>query len=63
MLINLQPSALKSQGLAAALQSLADKIKSTYSQNAIITMEENIHHLLTEDHAGRLHHTSGICIP
>ena len=42
MLFTLRPLVLESQGLVAALQSMADKIKETYSQNVIIAVEENI---------------------
>jgi signal transduction histidine kinase len=42
MLFTLRPLVLESQGLVAALQSMADKIKETYSQNVIISVEENI---------------------
>ena len=42
MLFTLRPLVLESQGLVAALQSMADKIKETYSQNVIIAVEQNI---------------------
>jgi signal transduction histidine kinase len=42
MLFTLRPLVLESQGLVAALQSMADKIKETYSQNVTITVEENV---------------------
>jgi signal transduction histidine kinase len=42
MLFTLRPLVLESQGLVAALQSMADKIKETYSQNVIISVEENV---------------------
>jgi signal transduction histidine kinase len=42
MLFTLRPLVLESQGLVAALQSMADKIKETYAQNVIISVEENI---------------------
>jgi signal transduction histidine kinase len=40
MLFTLRPLVLESQGLVAALQSMADKMKETYSQNVIIAVEE-----------------------
>jgi signal transduction histidine kinase len=40
MLFTLRPLVLESQGLIAALQSMADKMKETYSQNVIIAVEE-----------------------
>jgi len=42
MLFTLRPLVLESQGLVAALQSMSDKIKETYSQNVIIAVDENI---------------------
>jgi signal transduction histidine kinase len=42
MLFTLRPLVLESQGLVAALQSMAAKMKETYSQNVIIAVEENI---------------------
>ena len=42
MLFTLRPLVLESQGLVAALQSMADKIQETYSQNVIISVEENV---------------------
>ena len=42
MLFTLRPLVLESQGLVAALQSMAGKMKETYSQNVIIDVEENI---------------------
>jgi signal transduction histidine kinase len=42
MLFTLRPLVLESQGLVAALQSMADKIRETYSQNVIISVEQNI---------------------
>jgi signal transduction histidine kinase len=42
MLFTLRPLVLESQGLVAALQSMADKMKETYSQNVIIAVDENI---------------------
>jgi signal transduction histidine kinase len=41
MLFTLRPLVLESQGLVAALQSMADKMKETYSQNVIIAVDEN----------------------
>ncbi len=42
MLFTLRPLVLESQGLVAAMQSMAVKIKETYSQNVIISVEENV---------------------
>ena len=42
MLFTLRPLVLESQGLVAALRSMAVKIRETYSQNVIISVEENI---------------------
>jgi signal transduction histidine kinase len=42
MLFTLRPLVLESQGLKAALQSMADKMNETYSQNVIIAVEENV---------------------
>jgi len=42
MLFTLRPLVLESQGLVAALQSMAVKIKETYSQKVIISVDENI---------------------
>ncbi|MGD0876984.1 MAG: histidine kinase [Anaerolineales bacterium] len=42
MLFTLRPLVLESQGLVAALQSMAVKIRETYSQNVFISVEENI---------------------
>lgn len=42
MLFTLRPLVLESQGLVAALQSMAVKMKETYSQNVIIAVDENI---------------------
>ena len=42
MLFTLRPLVLESQGLVAALQSMADKVKETYSQNVIITVDETV---------------------
>jgi signal transduction histidine kinase len=42
MLFTLRPLVLESQGLVAALQSMAGKMKETYSQNVIINVDENI---------------------
>jgi signal transduction histidine kinase len=41
MLFTLRPLVLESQGLTAALRSMADKMKETFSQNVIIAVEEN----------------------
>ena len=42
MLFTLRPLVLESQGLVAALKSMADKMKETYTQNVSIAVEENI---------------------
>ncbi|HTX92058.1 MAG TPA: GAF domain-containing sensor histidine kinase [Anaerolineales bacterium] len=42
MLFTLRPLVLESQGLTAALQSMADKMKETYSQAVIVAVEENV---------------------
>jgi signal transduction histidine kinase len=42
MLFTLRPLALESQGLVVALSSMAEKMKETYSQNVIISMDEKI---------------------
>jgi signal transduction histidine kinase len=42
MLFTLRPLVLESQGLVAALQSMADKVKETYAQDVSISVDENI---------------------
>ncbi len=42
MLFTLRPLVLESQGLAAALESMAEKMKETYSQNVVIKVDENL---------------------
>ncbi|HEX7620909.1 MAG TPA: histidine kinase [Anaerolineales bacterium] len=42
MLFTLRPLVLESQGLAAALKSMAEKSKETYSQNVLIKVDEKI---------------------
>ncbi len=42
MLFTLRPLVLESQGLTAALQAMADKMKETFSQNVIIQVDENL---------------------
>jgi signal transduction histidine kinase len=42
MLFTLRPLVLESQGLAAALQSIAEKTKETFSQNVIVKVDESI---------------------
>jgi signal transduction histidine kinase len=42
MLFTLRPLVLESQGLVAALQSMAEKMKETYSQNVLIAVQENV---------------------
>jgi signal transduction histidine kinase len=42
MLFTLRPLILESQGLTAALKSMAEKIRETYSQNVVIDIDEKI---------------------
>ena len=42
MLFTLRPLVLESQGLVAALQSMAQKMKETYSQNMTVSVNEDI---------------------
>ncbi len=42
MLFTLRPLVLESQGLLAALQAMADKMKETFSQDVIIQVDENL---------------------
>lgn len=42
MLFTLRPLILESQGLNAALQAMAEKMRETFSQNVIINIDENI---------------------
>ena len=42
MLFTLRPLILESQGLGAALRSMADKMRETFNQNVTITIDENI---------------------
>jgi len=42
MLFTLRPLILESQGLNAALQSMAEKIRETFSQNVIINVDDNV---------------------
>ncbi len=42
MLFTLRPLALESQGLVAALQAMADKMKETFSQNVIVNVDESL---------------------
>ena len=42
MLFTLRPLVLESQGLTVALQSMAEKMKETYSQNVLIAVQENV---------------------
>lgn len=42
MLFTLRPLILESQGLNAALKSMADKMRETYNQNVVINVDENI---------------------
>jgi signal transduction histidine kinase len=42
MLFTLRPLILESQGLNAALQAMAEKMRETFSQNVLINIDENI---------------------
>ena len=42
MLFTLRPLILESQGLNAALQAMAEKMRETFSQNVIINIDETI---------------------
>ena len=42
MLFTLRPLILESQGLNAALQAMAEKMRETFSQNVIINLDEKI---------------------
>ncbi len=42
MLFTLRPLILESQGLNAALKSMADKMRETYNQNVVVNIDENI---------------------
>jgi signal transduction histidine kinase len=42
MLFTLRPLILESQGLGAALKSMADKMRETFNQNVIISIDERI---------------------
>jgi len=42
MLFTLRPLILESQGLNAALKSMADKMRETYNQNVVVSVDENI---------------------
>ncbi len=42
MLFTLRPLVLESQGLVAALQAMADKVKETFSQNVFIQVDEKL---------------------
>jgi signal transduction histidine kinase len=42
MLFTLRPLILESQGLTAALQAMAEKMRETYSQNVIINVDETL---------------------
>jgi signal transduction histidine kinase len=42
MLFTLRPLILESQGLTAALQAMAEKMRETFSQNVIINVDENL---------------------
>lgn len=42
MLFTLRPLILESQGLKAAVQSMADKMQETFSQNVVVDIEEKV---------------------
>ena len=42
MLFTLRPLILESQGLTAALQSMAEKVRETYAQNVLIEVDEKV---------------------
>lgn len=42
MLFTLRPLILESQGLNAALQAMAEKMRETFSQNVIVNVDENV---------------------
>jgi len=42
MLFTLRPLILESQGLSAALQAMAEKMRETFAQNLIINVDENV---------------------
>ncbi|MBK9925623.1 MAG: sensor histidine kinase [Anaerolineales bacterium] len=42
MLFTLRPLILESQGLTAALQAMAEKMRETFTQNVIINVDENV---------------------
>ncbi len=42
MLFTLRPLILESQGLSAALNSMADKMRETYNQNVIVNVDDNL---------------------
>jgi signal transduction histidine kinase len=42
MLFTLRPLILESQGLSAALEAMAEKMRETFSQNVIINVDENV---------------------
>ena len=50
MLFTLRPLILESQGLSAALQAMAEKMRETFGQNVIVNVEEN---LLTDMEIGK----------
>lgn len=54
MLFTLRPLVLESQGLAAALQQLADKMRETHGQNVIIEAESGIDDKLELNYQGVL---------
>ena len=42
MLFTLRPLILESQGLGAALQSMAEKMRETFSQNVVVNVDKNL---------------------
>ena len=42
MLFTLRPLILESQGLGAALKAMADKMRETFNQNVVVSIDEQI---------------------
>jgi signal transduction histidine kinase len=54
VLFKLRPLALESQGLAAALQQLAEKTQKTYKQNVVVRVQQDIDRYLDHQTQGML---------
>jgi signal transduction histidine kinase len=52
LLFTLRPLILESQGLAAALYQLADKVRATHGENVIVSAESEVAHGLGEEQQG-----------